>query len=95
MSDIPAARELVAAARRHIEAKDREAADLLARAEEMMWREKPGKPGAPTEAKKVTPSLKRATLAYHRRHPRASVFTMATKFGSGVGRISEVINGKR
>lgn len=95
MSDIATARELIQAARQRIEPTDPKAADLLARAEQMMWRAKPGKPIAPVEVIAVTDEIRAAVLAYVSVHPDTSLRRIADKFQIGIGRASEVINDKR
>lgn len=98
MSDIPAARELVKVAREKIALGQpdalSEAGDLLARAETMMYREAPSHPKAPPQYG-CTPRQKRQILSLKRRFPRMPLAEIAYRVGTGIGRVSEVLAGKR
>lgn len=50
---------------------------------------------APTEAKKITPELRRRVRAHARRHPAKPMRAIGRAFGIDQGRVSEILAGKR
>lgn len=98
MSDIPKTRELIQAARKKIQSRRRvalaEAADLPARAEQMMWRDPPSHPKAPPQFG-MTDRQKDKIRSLKARHPRMQLREIAFQVGTAIGRVSEVLNGKR
>lgn len=94
MSDIPAARKIIAEVRMRLHRRDPEAAALLESAEGLMVREKPAKPPAPPSTRPLTAERAAQIRAYARRNPKVPLLEMALRFKTGLGRVSEALHGK-
>lgn len=94
MSDIAKARELVKAAREKIASANPDAADLLARAEQMMHRARPSEPVAPARYSCTREQAARIR-ALASADPHAQLIDTAYQVGTGIARVSEVLSGKR
>lgn len=92
MSNIPAARQLL---RDVLPTLPATAAGTVARALDLMTREPPAKPRAPARKRTVTPADAAAIRAYCARHPEADLQDVAQRFGVNIGRVSEVLHGRR